>query len=83
MVIMRVKSGHPFFLASMDHFALRMLRLGLSVRQVVGITYGGGIILIFISLGVSSLPSLWMWISVAGVCAVAVIWGRRLSKIDV
>lgn len=82
VAIMRIQHGRPLFLASRDHFAQRMLRLGLSIRQVVGTAYAAGIMLTLIALGVASLSPLWIWISAVGVSIGAVVWGERLSKID-
>lgn len=82
VAIMRIRNRRPLLLASRDHFAQRMLRLGLSVRQVVGIAYAVGVILMCIALEVSGRSPLWIWISVVGICTAAVAWGGRLSKID-
>ncbi len=55
--VLRIERGLSPLRGSSDHFALRLNRSGLSVKQTVGIAYGAGTILGFVGYALMQAPN--------------------------
>jgi UDP-GlcNAc:undecaprenyl-phosphate GlcNAc-1-phosphate transferase len=82
VMYLRQRRGISMFLGSKDHYALRCLKAGLSVRQTVLLSYTATLILGGLALGImytSPLNTLWILLGV-GIVALYIAW--RLSQIQ-
>src|SRR5438093_12526535 len=74
--------GLPMFLGSLDHFALRLRQLRLSVLQVVGASYGASVALGGAALAmmfVATAPALIIACVAVLVAGVAAVWLTRVE----
>jgi UDP-GlcNAc:undecaprenyl-phosphate GlcNAc-1-phosphate transferase len=82
VMYMRQRKGISMFLGSKDHYALRCLRAGLSVRQTVLLSYIATLILGGIALGImyaSPIITFWTLLGL-GIIILGVAW--ELSRIE-
>jgi len=79
--ILRLKRGMSPFLGSKDHFALRMEKMGLNRRQIIGVVYGIGILLVMTAYVTLHVNALYAAIIYTAVSLAAILSAWRLSRI--
>ena len=80
VIYMRIKKGRPIFKGSRDHFALRLVALGLNERRTVLVTYGVSLALGIFALVIVRLKIEWAVGTLAFIAAALVLAGYRLGK---
>ena len=83
VIYMRIKKGRPVFKGSRDHFALRLVALGLNERKTVLVTYGISLILGIFALVIVRLKIEWAIVAYVFIIIALVLVGSRLSKAKV
>jgi UDP-GlcNAc:undecaprenyl-phosphate GlcNAc-1-phosphate transferase len=78
----RWKRGIPVMKGSPDHFALRLRRCKLSVRETAVVTYVVAVLLGGIALLMSQISLGWAAATIAGTLSLAGIFGYMLMKVD-
>ena len=78
----RWRNGIPVMKGSPDHFALRLRRLKLSVRETAVTTYIIGALLSFIGLLLSQITLLWAVATMCGTLCAAGLSAYLLMKVD-
>jgi len=82
VMFIRWRRGIPMTKGSPDHFALRLRRCNLSVRETAITTYIVGFMLGFVALLMSNIQLGWALAAVAGTMSVAVLSAYLLMKVD-
>jgi UDP-GlcNAc:undecaprenyl-phosphate GlcNAc-1-phosphate transferase len=82
VMYLRQRRGISMFLGSKDHYALRCLKAGLSVRQIVLLSYVATLILGGIAVWIMyTSPATTLWILLGlGIVVLAIAW--KLSQIE-
>jgi len=78
----RWRNGVPVMKGSPDHFALRLRRLKLSVRETAVTTYIIGVLLSGVALLLSQVTLLWAIATMAGTISAACLSAYLLMKVD-
>jgi hypothetical protein len=78
----RWKSGIPVSKGSPDHFALRLRRCKLSVRETAVTTYVIGVLLSFVALLMSQITLEWAIATMAGTMSLGGLSAYLLLKVD-
>ena len=78
----RWRNGIPVMKGSPDHFALRLRRLKLSVRETAITTYIIGALLSFVGLLLSQITLLWAVATMCGTLCLAGLSAYLLMKVD-
>jgi UDP-GlcNAc:undecaprenyl-phosphate GlcNAc-1-phosphate transferase len=78
----RWRSGIPVMKGSPDHFALRLRRLKLSVRETAVTTYIVGALLSFVALLLSQITLVWAVATMCGTLSAACLSAYLLMKVD-
>jgi UDP-GlcNAc:undecaprenyl-phosphate GlcNAc-1-phosphate transferase len=81
MIIRRLK-GIPMMKGSPDHFALRLRRCKLSVRETAVVTYVVAILLAGVALLIGQVPLVWAIATLAGTLSLAAVFAYLLMKVD-
>jgi UDP-GlcNAc:undecaprenyl-phosphate GlcNAc-1-phosphate transferase len=71
VMIARWRKGLPIYRGSSDHYALRLRAAGLSVRQVIWLSYGAAAVLGVLGIVVMHLTALHQVLTVAGLLTLA------------
>jgi UDP-GlcNAc:undecaprenyl-phosphate GlcNAc-1-phosphate transferase len=82
VMFIRWRNGNPVMKGSPDHFALRLRRCKLSVRETTITTYIIGILLSGGALIVSQIPLEWAVATMAGMLSLAGLSAYLLMKVD-
>jgi len=82
VMLIRWRKGIPMTKGSPDHFALRLRRCNLSVRETAVTTYVVGILLGFVALLMSNIQLGWALAAVAGTMSLACLSAYLLLKVD-
>ena len=82
VMFIRWRKGIPMTKGSPDHFALRLRRCNLSIRETAITTYIVGILLGFVALLMSSIQLGWALAAVAGTMSLACLSAYLLMKVD-
>jgi len=82
VMYIRWRNGNPVMKGSPDHFALRLRRCKLSVRETTITTYIIGILLSGGALIVSQIPLEWAVATMAGMLSLAGLSAYLLMKVD-
>jgi UDP-GlcNAc:undecaprenyl-phosphate GlcNAc-1-phosphate transferase len=82
VMFIRWRKGIPVTKGSPDHFALRLRRCNLSIRETAVTTYIVGILLGFVALLMSNIQLGWAAAAVAGTMSVACLSAYLLLKVD-
>jgi len=77
---MRARQGKPVYFGSPDHFPLRLKRSGLSVRQVITVTYSTGLALAVVAYVSTKLPVVQAGTLYLLVFAFSIFSGIKLSR---
>ncbi len=83
VMFVRWRKGLPITRGSPDHFALRLRKLNLSVRQTAIVTYGATAALGAIALLMSRLQLVWAATLLLGTMSAGLIAAYLLIKVDV
>jgi UDP-GlcNAc:undecaprenyl-phosphate GlcNAc-1-phosphate transferase len=83
VMYVRWRKRLPVTQGSPDHFALRLRRCQLSVRETAITAYVAGAILGSAALLMSQVSTEWALLTVAGVAAIGVVSGYLLLKVEV
>jgi UDP-GlcNAc:undecaprenyl-phosphate GlcNAc-1-phosphate transferase len=78
----RWKNGAPVMKGSPDHFALRLRRASLSVRETAVTTYIVGVLLSFVAILISQVALEWAVATMAAMVSVACLSAYLLMKVD-
>ena len=82
VMFIRWRSGHPVTKGSPDHFALRLRRCKLSVRETAITTYVIGLLLSGAALVISQIPLVWAIATMTGTVSLACLSAYLLMKVD-
>ena len=82
VMYIRWRNGNPVMKGSPDHFALRLRRCKLSVRETTITTYIIGILLSGGALIVSQIPLEWAVATMGGMLSLAGLSAYLLMKVD-
>lgn len=82
VMFIRWRKGIPVMKGSPDHFALRLKRAGLSVRETAILTYIAGILLAGVALLMSQVTLQWAAALMAGTLVVACMSAYLLIKVN-
>jgi UDP-GlcNAc:undecaprenyl-phosphate/decaprenyl-phosphate GlcNAc-1-phosphate transferase len=82
VMFIRWRKGIPVTKGSPDHFALRLRRCNLSIRETAVTTYIVGILLGFVALLMSNIQLGWAAAAVFGTLSVACLSAYLLLKVD-
>lgn len=82
VMIIRWRKGIPVTKGSPDHFALRLRRCNLSIRETAVTTYIVGILLGVVAILMSSIQLEWAAVAVAGTMSVACLSAWLLMKVN-
>jgi UDP-GlcNAc:undecaprenyl-phosphate GlcNAc-1-phosphate transferase len=82
VVFIRWKHGIPVMKGSPDHFALRLRRCKLSVRETTITTYIIGVLLAGAALLMSQIPLEWAMATMTGTLCLAGVSAYLLMKVD-
>jgi len=82
VMFIRWRKGIPVTKGSPDHFALRLRRCNLSIRETAVTTYIVGILLGFVALLMSNIQLGWAVAAVVGTMSVACLSAYLLLKVD-
>ena len=82
VMFIRWRKGIPVTKGSPDHFALRLRRCNLSIRETAITTYIVGILLGFVALLMSNIQLEWAAAAVGGTLSVACLSAYLLLKVD-
>ena len=82
VMFVRWRKGIPVTKGSPDHFALRLRRCNLSIRETAITTYIVGILLGFVALLMSNIHLGWALAAVGGTMSVAALSAYLLLKVD-
>ena len=82
VMFIRWRKGVPVTKGSPDHFALRLRRCNLSIRETAITTYIVGILLGFVALLMSNIQLGWAAAAVGGTVSVACLSAYLLLKVD-
>jgi UDP-GlcNAc:undecaprenyl-phosphate GlcNAc-1-phosphate transferase len=82
VMIIRWRKGIPVTKGSPDHFALRLRRCNLSIRETAVTTYIVGILLGVVAILMSSIQLEWAVVAVAGTMSVACLSAWLLMKVN-
>jgi len=82
VMFIRWRKGIPVTKGSPDHFALRLRRCNLSIRETAVTTYIVGILLGFVALLMSNIQLGWAAAAVGGTVSVACLSAYLLLKVD-
>jgi UDP-GlcNAc:undecaprenyl-phosphate/decaprenyl-phosphate GlcNAc-1-phosphate transferase len=82
VMFIRWRKGIPMTKGSPDHFALRLRRCNLSVRETAITTYIVGFLLGFVALLMSNIQLGWALAAVAGTMSIAGLSAYLLMKVD-
>jgi UDP-GlcNAc:undecaprenyl-phosphate GlcNAc-1-phosphate transferase len=82
VMFIRWRKGIPMTKGSPDHFALRLRRCNLSIRETAVTTYVVGILLGFVALLMSNIQLGWALAAVAGTMSIAALSAYLLLKVD-
>ena len=82
VMLIRWRKGIPVTKGSPDHFALRLRRCKLSVRETAITTYIVGILLGFVALLMSNIQLGWAVATIGGTMSVACLSAYLLMKVD-
>jgi UDP-GlcNAc:undecaprenyl-phosphate/decaprenyl-phosphate GlcNAc-1-phosphate transferase len=79
--ILRIQNGRSPLIGSKDHFALRMVKYGFSIKHTVLITYSIGILLGATSILAFNYKELTLYFLI-GVVIVTILIAKKLKKVD-
>jgi UDP-GlcNAc:undecaprenyl-phosphate/decaprenyl-phosphate GlcNAc-1-phosphate transferase len=82
VMFIRWRKGIPVTKGSPDHFALRLRRCNLSIRETAITTYIVGVLLGFVALLMSNIQLGWAAAAVGGTLSVACLSAYLLLKVD-
>ncbi|PYS05898.1 MAG: hypothetical protein DMG12_05795 [Acidobacteria bacterium] len=82
VVYIRWRNGIPVTKGSPDHFALRLLRCKLSVRETAVTAYIIGTLLAGGALLISQIPLEWAIATMSGMLSLACLSAYLLMKVD-
>ena len=82
VMLIRWRKGIPVTKGSPDHFALRLRRCKLSVRETAVTTYIVGVLLGGVALLMSQIPLEWAVATMGGTMSVACLSAYLLMKVD-
>ena len=82
VMVIRWRKGIPVTKGSPDHFALRLRRCNLSIRETAVTTYIVGILLGVVAILMSSIQLEWAAVAVAGTMSVACLSAWLLMKVN-
>jgi UDP-GlcNAc:undecaprenyl-phosphate GlcNAc-1-phosphate transferase len=82
VMLIRWRKGIPVTKGSPDHFALRLRRCNLTVRETAITTYIVGFLLGFVALLMSNIQLGWALAAVGGTMSVAALSAYLLMKVD-
>lgn len=83
VIYMRLRKRKPIFKGSRDHFALRLVALGLNERRTVLVTYGVSLALGIFALVIVRLKIEMALVAYALIAIALLLAGYRLSKVKV
>ncbi len=83
LIIMRIKKKKPIFNKTRDHFALRLVTMGCSVRKSVWIMYAFSVFLAISAIIAAFSRNLIGLITVAVVIAVFILMGRKVGMVNI
>jgi hypothetical protein len=81
-MFIRWKNGIPVTKGSPDHFALRLRRCKLSVRETAVTTYIIGVLLAGVAILMSQVPLEWAAATMFGTLSMACLSAYLLMKVD-
>jgi UDP-GlcNAc:undecaprenyl-phosphate GlcNAc-1-phosphate transferase len=82
VMLIRWKRGIPVMKGSPDHFALRLRRCKLSVRETAVVTYVISLLLGGVAILMSQVPLNWAIATMAGTVSLAGVFAYLLMKVD-
>ena len=82
VMYIRWRNGIPMMKGSPDHFALRLRRCKLSVRETAVTTYVIGVLLAGGALVMSQIPLIWALATMTGMLSLACLSAYLLMKVD-
>ena len=82
VMFIRWRKGIPMTKGSPDHFALRLRRCNLSIRETTVTTYIVGLLLGFVAILMSNIQFGWALAAVGGTMSVAALSAYLLLKVD-
>jgi UDP-GlcNAc:undecaprenyl-phosphate GlcNAc-1-phosphate transferase len=82
VMFIRWRNGAPVTKGSPDHFALRLRRCKLSVRETAVTTYIIGVLLAFSAILMSQIPLEWAIAAMGGMLSMACLSAYLLMKVD-
>jgi UDP-GlcNAc:undecaprenyl-phosphate/decaprenyl-phosphate GlcNAc-1-phosphate transferase len=82
VMLIRRRKGIPMMKGSPDHFALRLRRCKLSVRETAIVTYVVGILLGSLALLIGQVTLGWAIVTLAGTLSLAGVFAYLLMKVD-
>ena len=82
VMFIRWRNGIPVMKGSPDHFALRLRRCKLSVRETAVTTYVVGVLLAGGALVMSQIPLVWAVATMTGMLSLACLSAYLLMKVD-
>lgn len=81
VIIIRIKKGLNPFMGSPDHLALRLRKIGFSVKKTILIVYLFSAICLFLSIAV--LYSSYPWLLIIVFCVLLLFFSFKMSKVIV
>ncbi len=82
VMLIRWNMGIPVMKGSPDHFALRLRRCKLSVRETAVVTYIAGVLLAGVALLITQIPMEWAVGTLGGTVSLAGVSAYLLMKVD-
>jgi UDP-GlcNAc:undecaprenyl-phosphate GlcNAc-1-phosphate transferase len=82
VMLIRRSKGMPMMKGSPDHFALRLRRCKLSVRETAVVTYVISVLLAGVALLIGQVPLVWAAATVAGTLSLGGVFAYLLMKVD-